>query len=282
MTDKLEIRDNLNNLYETFVQEIGELRNFIEVVKYGFANSPFMARAWDVVSKMPDHPSKDMSAKEREHYKKYREKIAKYSKDENEKGLPHLFEIATVRLWAIVETIADEIPFFILDSFPETRKLDIICKVEGPLMEFVDRSHLEQNRYLLEVIKYNLKTKFKKGVGQIEGVLSALDFGGEIVAPVRKMILELQQVRHVFVHKNRRADEFLIVNCPWLGYSNGDIVQISNPTFGAYIDAVTWCVVEIHRRIIEKLEIEETNDQEEFCEELKKAIENYLTTVESL
>ena len=64
-----------------------------------------------------------------------------FARAEEKYDFPYLYGMAAARLWTILETMVDDLVAYLLQTRPECREVDIVRKLEGPLVEFAS-AHL--------------------------------------------------------------------------------------------------------------------------------------------
>lgn len=163
---------------------------------------------------------------------------------------PHfsaLHSLAAFRLWAILESAVEDFIRRLLedDSF---RHRPALLSIEGSLIEFASASLEEQCEILLARLKQRLGANLKVGVGRFESLLDAVGRGGPVDDLVRRVLLELSELRNVVAHKNGRADRRFLERCPWYGAREGEDLVVTHLHFHRYITAAHWYVVELDRR----------------------------------
>jgi hypothetical protein len=176
------------------------------------------------------------------------ESLQSFAEQELTAGFPHLYQLASVRLWTIVETfVGGELLNVIMDH-PEIRNLPIIRKMKGPLIDFNESSEAQQAETLLSLLSDELGARFRRGVGRFETIFEAIGLGGPIDDEVRRLIFELSEVRNVVVHRGGIVDPRFAHNCPWLNTTDGQALGVTHGQLLRYSFATQWYVVEINRR----------------------------------
>jgi hypothetical protein len=187
-----------------------------------------------------------------EHYTvatRHAERLEVFAKAEAKYDFPYLYGMAASRLWSINETMVDDLIAYLLQTRPECKKIDIVRKLEGPLVAFAGANEEDRAKYLANLLTEHVKARFKLGVGRFEAVLNQIGLGGPVDPDVQKTILELSQIRHVIIHRLGKADERLVTNCPWLNLRLGQTVRITQKQFRRFYLAVFWYMLELDRRL---------------------------------
>jgi len=176
--------------------------------------------------------------------------VESFAKDEWDNDFPYLYGLATIRLWTIMESAIDELVIDLVRLRPQVRELPAIQKLKGPLISFISSSPEEQAEFLVNVLKEDVRASLQPGIGRFEAILNAVGLGGAVHDGVRRVLLELSEVRHVLVHRRGKADAKLVKQrCPWLPLEVGDTVKVRCPEFNSFCLACDWYVLELDQRI---------------------------------
>jgi len=176
-------------------------------------------------------------------------RVETFANAEQKYDFPYVYGMAAIRLWSIIETMVDDLVAYLLRTRPECRQVDVVQKLEGPLVEFVSANDDDRAKYLANLLTEQVKARFKLGIGRFEAVLNQISLGGPVDTDVQRTILELSQIRHVLVHRLGKADERLVTNCPWLNLGPGQAVRITQKQFRRFYLAVFWYMLELDRRL---------------------------------
>lgn len=167
-------------------------------------------------------------------------------------GFPYLYGLAALRLWTILEVFAEHLLLEVFKERLEVRSEPEVQKLRGPLVEFASASDEEQAELLLNLLIDQLGAGMKKGVGRFEAVFQVIGLGGPVDDHIRRVLLELSEVRHVLVHRNGIADRKFLNTCPWFPATLGESIRLSHVHFARYLNAISWYVFEVSRRDIVK------------------------------
>lgn len=181
--------------------------------------------------------------------KQHAERLQQLASEEEQKGFPYLFGLATVRLWSILEAMVDEIAVEYLKDPGSCEDVDLIRSLKGPLVDFVNAAPDEQAEFLANELKLAVKAALKPGVGRFEAILEPLGIGGGVDENVRRAFIELSQLRNAIVHCGGVADKRFVEACRWLGYAVGQRLRPTRLDFRIYELAVMWYIAEISARI---------------------------------
>lgn len=198
--------------------------------------------------------------------------IAKFAESQKAEGLPYLYSLGSIRLWALLEALVDELVVAAMREPDKCKDQELLSKLKGPLIEFRAASADEQAEFLAETLKQAVDAPLKSGVGRFEAMLSPVALGGSVDESVRRVLFELSQIRNVVVHKGGKADKRLIEGCPWLEATKGAAVHVSSAMFRRYLAAAFWYAVEIRGRVDERCGRERSQDMPQILARLVSVI----------
>jgi hypothetical protein len=184
-------------------------------------------------------------------------RLEEFAHREANVGFSFLYNLGVVKLWSIIENAIDAIVVRRLIDPAQWGDHDRLADLRGPLVDFARLSPGDQAAYLARALCDEVKAKFKLGPGRFEAMLTPVGLGGEIEDEVKRLILELQQVRHICVHNAGCVDERFIRTCAWLSLTPGEKLPLTEREFYSYALAVKWYLLEIRRRLLRPQETEE-------------------------
>jgi len=88
-------------------------------------------------------------------------------------------------------------------------------------------------------------TSLKLGVGRFETIVESVGLYGKIDRIVRKVFLELSQVRNLVVHKSSVVDKKFLDICPWFKSKTGQPLILTAYDFGLYTSVAEWYLLEL-------------------------------------
>ena len=165
-----------------------------------------------------------------------------------EQGFPYLFGFAAIRFCSILEIFVEDVVLRLIENNQSVGGLPIIRKLRGPLVEFLQSSSAKRAELLFNILVNDLNVPLQVGIGRYEAVLNAIGLGGSVDESVKKVLLELMEVRNVVAHRNGIIDTKFLRNCPWFGAKLGDPIRLAYPKFISYLNAIIWYCLEICRR----------------------------------
>ena len=235
---------------------LSELTTFLEVCVTGLKHATQARQIlyWNrMAKKVLGEPD---SFKTEEHYTeatKHAKGLEAFAKAEEKYDFPYLYGMAATRLWTILEAMVDDLVAYLVQTRPECREMDVIRKLEGPLVEFASAKESDRAKYLADLLTEQVKARFKLGIGRFEAALNQIGMGGPVDPDVQKTILEMSQIRHVIIHRLGKADGKLVTNCPWLNLRPGQKVRITQKHFRRFYLAFFWYMLELDRRLAKLL-----------------------------
>jgi hypothetical protein len=119
------------------------------------------------------------------------------AKQHLDSGFSYLYELMLVKFWSILEAGIEEIAIECLKRPDECKDGDLLRAIKGPLLEFASASADQRAEFLYSEIKVATKSALKVGVGVFEAILEPLGMAGSVDDQTRRLLLELQQKRHL-------------------------------------------------------------------------------------
>jgi hypothetical protein len=163
-------------------------------------------------------------------------------------GSPYLYGLAAIRLWTIIESFVDGLLHRLVSRADVRQSSSPIANLKGPVVEFAGLAPTEQTACLVSALRDNVRASQKLGVGQFECMLEIVGCTGGVPDEVRRCLLELQQVRHVLVHRSGRVDQKLLSTCPWITRSIGEDVRLTARHLHQYHRAASWYFLDLSNR----------------------------------
>ena len=205
--------------------------------------------------------------------KEYAAEAEAFARAEAERGFPYLFSLAAIKIWTLLECLVDDIVLECLKDLPRCTNIDLIRSLKGPLVEFINAAPDDQAEYLANELKLAVRANLSPGVGRFENVLNPVGMGGPVDDGVRRVLLEIGEVRNIFVHRNGIADRRFVNACPWLKVKLGEPVNLSHEDFHLYHIAATSYVIELDLRFGRRAGSSIDNEEVEIKNSLIKDLE---------
>lgn len=121
---------------------------------------------------------------------------------------------------------------------------------------------MEQCEYIVRLLDQQCALE---GISQFEHLLSPVGLAGSIDDGIRRDLYELEQLRHVLVHRRGLADRKLLDACPWLGRSLGDRVEVDHSTYRRLWQASHAYAYELLRRVAEQFGMTGVKGKDSSC-----------------
>lgn len=240
-----------HGLLGQFIDDVFELDSFINCSLEGIGYSTIAGEVTDTIRRLAKsggeyHPlvNDDVYESRKKHY----EKLEKFAEREIEKGHPYLFSLSCVKLWSILEAAVDFILIRLLQNSEQLKLSQRLLKIKGPLLPLLQASEDERVVFLREALLHDIGAELKIGIGRFEGPLDELGFGGAVASNVRRVLLELAEVRNVIVHKAGKIDSRLLERCPWLSFQIGESIRPVAADFKKYMGSAFWYLMELDQR----------------------------------
>lgn len=164
--------------------------------------------------------------------------VAKFLRAEVVTEFHFMYRIWTVMLWSILENFIRNFLVEWIKRNSDVMKSEAIQKIQIRLGEYESLLDDEKYEYIVEAIEFQSKSKLGVGIGRFEPILEQLGLSGKVDDKTKKNILELQQVRHVLVHRNGIVDKRLAEMCPWVVPDPGETIFIDSEIYSMYFEAV--------------------------------------------
>ena len=133
-----------------------------------------------------------------------------------------------------------------------SRQNEKIKRIKIPLIDFETLDSQERSYFVIREFEHKLAASHRKGIGCFESLLDVFELGGGLQETYRRDLLELQQIRHVLVHRRGLVDRQLTDACPWLKLEINCKIDITREDIRKYFKAINEYLSEISRRIVKK------------------------------
>ena len=190
----------------------------------------------------------DVDAKHQE-AKRRSQELEGFAQREGSSGHPYLYGLAVVRIWTILEALADDVTLMRLRVGKYSTDASGIGDLKLPLRDVLGVSPERQAESVLAEIKQANRARVQQGVGRFESVLGSVSLAGSVEESVRKALFECCQVRNLVVHRNGVVDAKFVRSCPWFSVAVGDPLPLGRMHFQVYYHAAFWYALAVHIRL---------------------------------
>jgi hypothetical protein len=173
------------------------------------------------------------------------ESVAALAQAEVDSGFFLLLSHAVVDIWGALECAVDDLLTAWIMHEPSVQNLEEIQQIRVPLALFQSLNDEEKAQMLLDELKRAKRTSFSRGVVGFEDLLSVFGLSGPLDDELRRVLIEVRQVRNCIVHRRGRVDRRFVETCPWLGHRTGDKLCITTADFEKYGSAIDRYVTEL-------------------------------------
>jgi hypothetical protein len=164
-----------------------------------------------------------------------------------------------VAIWSALEVLIDDLVTAWLVKVPGAATVGVVGQMK---FEVADFEGLERDEIMRMVVRELGKRKRsgedRAGVNRFEAPLSAVNLDGKVSKPIAERLFELQQIRHVYVHRGGLADAAFVAACPRLRARAGTPVSLSMSRYERYFVAAyryAMCVEgRVRRRYVDEVE----------------------------
>jgi hypothetical protein len=239
------MRNRISKILDAASSAHNELRSFTVVAAQGLGWASEATRIHELMTRTAAFGS-DAAAQAR--HKDRAAAAEVFATGQRPLGFPYLWYLASVRLWTLLEVAVEDVVMEFL-AVPDHIPMDsVVRRLEAPVLAFQALEANEKAETLINLLKEKTKSSLKPGVGRLEGVLDPVGLGGSVPDIVRRVVLELSQVRNLVVHKNAVVDRRFATQCPWVPCDVGQLLPINVGLFGLYGLGVDWYILTLERR----------------------------------
>jgi len=174
---------------------------------------------------------------------------------------PLLHGHALVGLWGALEAWRDEVVSLWVRAYPESCELDdVVLKVDAAALLSADA---DSRVTLVSEALLTGAGPGALGVGFFELPFGRIGLGGGVSDELRRDMLLLQQVRHIWAHCSGRVDQAFLERCPWFDATLGEPVHVSHDRFHQLVSAASDYVCTVMDRACERHGIEDSEPSEQ-------------------
>ncbi len=193
--------------------------------------------------------------------KQFEPRTTGFAKKQRAAGLPLLYNLASTRLWSILEAHVGHCIQLILEGDPASRNTDAVRAAENKLGRFDAIPSADRDGFMQRLASTS-GAKKKHGVDRFEALWGATDLGEDATSPFKKpfpgILLELEKVRHRLVHADGKPTADFRKDFPGFRYSGTDgRISCCEPLFHAYFFATVWYIGETASRLRVKVNMSE-------------------------
>jgi hypothetical protein len=178
--------------------------------------------------------------------------LAELAQNEIDNEFPLLHAHAIVGIWGALEACIDDLIVSVLVHDANARSDEVFTKVKVSITELEDLESEERMRIVLEEAKRLVRAEQRIGINTFEMILATVDLSGDVLEDTRRDMIELQQLRHVFVHRGGIADRKLLRYCPWLNVTPGTKIMLKRKDYERFARAVVNYAKAVIKRVTKK------------------------------
>lgn len=181
---------------------------------------------------------------------------AELARREVEQDFPLLHANALVGAWGALEASVEDLAVAVVQNDQDVRTSEALSRVKISFVEYETLDADERVRLVVSELQRGLHGDQRLGAQAFELLLGRLGLGGPVDESVGRDIFELQQLRHVIVHRRRNVDRRLVERCPWLGLTVGAQLRISHEQYVRLVSSVAKYFLLIMARVRDKYSLE--------------------------
>jgi hypothetical protein len=147
-----------------------------------------------------------------------------------------LFAHAAVSLWGVLEALVEDLVLAWLEHEPTALTREKVAALTFPLGEVLGADRRRLAERVLAELQRGVKGD-RRGAGQFQPLLDVFGLAPVLGSEASRTLVEIQQVRHVIVHRRGVVDEKFLAACSWLrerGGTPGDRVQVTHDDYIRY------------------------------------------------
>jgi hypothetical protein len=177
---------------------------------------------------------------------------AAFAKKEMEEGFPLLCAHSLVGLWGAFEAAVDDFLAIWLAAHPADLTDGDTIRLRVSANNLLTLSEQDRVRLVLGELARSLSVEVRMGVSRFEQLLGRVGLSGEVPDDVRRLIFEMQQVRHLWAHRGGRPDEAFLMRCPWMRPDQSGKIKVDIKKLTAYGVATVRYAISIENRAIKR------------------------------
>lgn len=162
---------------------------------------------------------------------------AKWVENEIKGGFKLLHSHSAVSIWSTVEVLAEDIVVRWIENRRDVWKIVEVQKLKLSVGMYESLTEIERARLVAKELARAISADVKLGIGKLEGLLNIFGLCPQVGTNLRNALHELYQVRNVLVHNGAKADQRLILSCPWLKLQKGERINIDHYLWSWYFHA---------------------------------------------
>lgn len=239
----------------TCLEDLYDLRGFVEICETGLAHSQGAMRLVDVADQLGRLKGKVAWSEpgSRAAAIQAAQDLERLAEDHIGNGFSFLYSLASVKAWSCLESLVDGI---LVDAMSDPKRrlaCSALDKVSGDWIVLLQASEDDLPFLLASKVKEKIKAPLLDHVGRFESVLEAVDLDGSVTDLTRRALRELGAVRNIVVHSRAQVDTRFIAACPWLDKKVGDPFLVNKSDFELYWRASLCYSLEVAHREAAKL-----------------------------
>lgn len=179
------------------------------------------------------------------------ENIRRLSNVGGDDAIPYVLGLAVIKLCTIVDDLVDSVLVSLLMDASRWGVIEGLAKLKlskVSLIEYLAASQAQQASLLADEFRSSQSASLKVGIGKYECVLAPAGLGGSVHRTVAKRLLELNEVRNIFVHRRGFPDKRFFERCPWKGLETGKQLTLNINDVIAMSFAALWYACELGER----------------------------------
>lgn len=228
-----------------YIQQLHKLSQLSHVAKAGLTHMSQMPDIVKVLIDLNVYPAAETADKAL----LQAQSDAKVAQEESTAGFALIHAQIAILMWSYLEGLCRNLVTEWIKNIPTVRESPAISSLKVRLVEFETLDFEERNYYIFDLLEQSLSSSIKHGINRFESLFEVCGLSGTTPEHISRDLFELQQVRHVLVHRAGVVDRRFAKACPWLNKKFGEEVKLSSEDIDRYFYATNGYIVILLARV---------------------------------
>lgn len=239
--------NNSNETFKNFLDLLVKTDRILGLCKSGISNASRSVQTYDALLKHRERISrkegKELDYKKIEIEKERARKKEEFAKIELESDFPTLHSFFVITLWNSLEYFIHDLCVYSIRTNRSILQNENFSKIKITFSEYEMLDEDDRVDYVYDHLCEAFRNK--PAISKFEDLLSIVGYKpygeyGAISSTGKRLLIELQNVRNVLVHKSGIVDRKFVENCPWKNATKGEKLSISYSDYFQYNLAVEY------------------------------------------
>ena len=207
--------------FREFADDSARLHRLMRLTISGISALTTMPRLAEVIARLENRYG--IGASE-DSFMRDVEADAELAQLEVNEGFPITLSQFLVDIWGLLEAFIRKLLTLSLEHMGAMR-FERVAKLKIKVGDYDQLVGAERFYYVVKVLEREEASSTKVGVDRFESLLACVKLDGPLPSSLKKALYELSQLRNCIVHNARRVDLQLVLACPWLALSAGQMIS---------------------------------------------------------